>query len=190
MKTIDLLPKLKKQCSLKESLSLKLPNRIQTFKKFSSNIREENLFDYRVAWEPFGSDCIGGLAYYGSKEDILNLEKKVLNYLENLTGGRIETQHYALWLTDTNALLILFEDYDNVYPIEENVLMVKFGAWTDDILLPEVIETYLYLEESEINNTWKVGSEVYLKTNQKHEFLRTNMLKDLYDIWPKYQEDY
>lgn len=185
METINLLSKLKNNCIFDDT-SLKTPDKFQTLKRFISNIKEEQLFDIDCPWEPFGSDSVGGLAYYGSKENIIQLEQNILTYLANLSNSDIETQHYAIWYVKNNALLILYEDYDNDYPTQEDVLFIKFGSWTDDVLLPKVLNTYLYLEDAEVNKTWKVGNQIYSKTNSNHEELRQHMQQSLLTIWANY----
>lgn len=188
MKIINLLPELKNNCIFYDT-TLKIPDKFQTLKNFVSNIKEEQLFDTDYSWAPFGSDCVGGLAYYGSKENILELEQNILVYLEHLSDSNVETQHYALWYVGNYALLILYEDYDNDYPIQEDVLFIKFGSWTDDVLLPKVLNTYLYLDDAEINKTWKVGNKIYSKSNLTHEQLRQHMQQSLLFIWANYEKE-
>jgi hypothetical protein len=153
---------------IKPSKDFKWPNKVVTFKKFIEEIEMEEKF-YDGHWAPFGSDTEGGLAYFSKTTDVNKLEEKVLSYLENLEGGEVVDQYYARWDIDSGySILILYENYDSVFPRQENVLMVKCGAWMDDDNLPRVLEELSYLEDALVNKTWLIDDIVFDKENKEH----------------------
>lgn len=108
----------------------------------------DNLEDVQSIW---GSDCSGGLAYFGKKEDIEKIHQQTQNYLLKAKTFHVESQFYILWELGEYSLLTLYEDYaqalDNPYPAHDGVLCVFFGAWTDDNQLFQVIHKTTYFED-------------------------------------------
>jgi hypothetical protein len=96
--------------------------------------------DGEWSFKIFGGDCIGGIAYFGSKE---NIEKQIVSIKSYLL--KIKDEHDApfcfVWHTENGSMAILYEDYSRNTEVEliDGILSTKFGAWCDDDTLDIVI---------------------------------------------------
>lgn len=97
--------------------------------------------DSNWSFDTFGGDCIGGIAYFGSKE---NIEKQIVSIKSYLIKIKDEhdTPFCFVWHTESGSMVILYEDYSRTTEVEliDGILSTKFGAWIDDDTLDMVID--------------------------------------------------
>jgi hypothetical protein len=99
----------------------------------------------------WGTDSIGGIAYFGKNQDIFEVLQQARNYLLNSKTYHLEKQFLLLWTVDEYSLLNIYENYfdepDNPIPSHQSVLQVYFGTFCDDDLLLQVLNDQKYLDE-------------------------------------------
>jgi len=191
-KIVNLLPKV--EHLLEESESLVKPICIMG----EDHAEALEGLEFNVLYDPemyslFGTDCCGGLAYFGLNKDIKNIQEqadKYLKYFSDIPQSEDlewEGKFYALWEIGDYSLLILYEDYqddlENPYPVNSNVLFTKFGAWISDYQLPQIL--YLSQEEQKMHgNELLVGKEKFLVNNPIHQLLLNKFKDTMKIIWP------
>lgn len=193
-KVIELLPKVKHILDEHDSLAKPISVRgIETL-----NIVET--LEFEVLYDPesyslFGTDCCGGLAYFGLTKDIEDIQRQAEKYLDffNIAQDDDESKFYFLWTIGDYSLLILYENYqdevDNPYPTNSNVLLTKFGSWISDYPLGYILG--LSKEEHKSHgNDFLVGKKDFSENNSSHALLLNQAKELIKKIYPFDCEDY
>ncbi len=154
-------------------------------------ILEQNVFYDPSMYSLFGTDCCGGLAYFGLNKDIEDIARQADKYLEyfEFDPEDYESKFYFLWTIGDYSLLILYEDYqdelENPYPSNSNVFFTKFGAWISDYELPRIL--YLSSENHKAHgNHPLVGQDSFDDTNPSHNLLVNQFRDTMKIIWPTF----
>ncbi len=118
----------------------------------------------------WGTDWVGGIAYFGKTEDIEKIKEQTQIYFKKMNSRIAKNQFYLFWKLGDYSLLNLYEDYqaavDNPYPSEDNVLSVLFGAWCDDE------DLMCTLKEKEYIDHWSYGGKrVDLNNSEQYKLL-------------------
>lgn len=126
-------------------------------------------------FDTFGGDCIGGIAYFGLREDIEKQLGSIKSYLI-----KIKDEHDApfclVWHTEKGSLAILYEDYSRTTEVEliSGVLSTNFGAWVDDDPLDMVVKDittsieydFAFLGSEKLNIKEKNGKDAIKKAKK------------------------
>lgn len=142
---------------------------------------------YEPSYSMFGTDCVGGLAYFGKIADILQIKKQANNYLQKNKTTLI----YFLWEIENHALLLLYENYqaeiDNPYPKQDNVMFLDFGAWVGDHTLPDLLT--FNKDDRQIHGlNWYVGDDAFNDKKKSHQNLLLSFQKVLKIIYPAFSD--
>lgn len=142
---------------------------------------------YDPPYSIFGTDCLGGFAYFGKKEDMLEIKQQADIYLQKST----EPLSYFLWEAQEHALLLLYENYqekvDNPYPSQKNVMFLEFGAWISDYTLQYILT--LTKEQKKMHGSmWYIGKEMFNNSNQSHKNLLSTFMNTLTTIYPNFSD--
>lgn len=177
-KLIDVIPLIKNiwpHDIIKPQYGMSLPINVDDYEDKINH----TLCAHEYIW---GSDCIGGFAYFGLHTDMLKIQEQSNIYLQKLKKS-ISEQFYVMWNIGNYSLILLYEDYqnhiDNPYPSVNNVMMTPFGAWTDDVYLLDVLKEKLYWKEN-----WLVGDLPFDLNNEKHQQLLENFKNTIIKIDP------
>ena len=168
MDTQNILPQIEKIFPK----NIKMPEMAESLSK----LEEEDYIDYALegAKNIWGSDCLGGIAYFGKTENMKDILKQTKEYFEKMNSKHAENQFYLFWNLGDYSLLNLYEDYqasvDNPYPVNDNVLSILFGAWCDDDKLNKVLKDKKYLEDQ-----WSFGGGNVNLDDPKQKELLENM---------------
>ena len=135
----------------------------------------------------FGTDCLGGIAYFGLIKDIKDVQIQSDKYLSYFSNDNYYGKCYAMWEIEDYSLLLLYEDYqeklDNPYPVNSNVMSLQFGAWISDYNLLQVL--MLNEDERDMHGAeWFVGSEPFDEGNSTHQLLFTQFKPFINEICP------
>lgn len=150
-----------------------------------AKMEDKDFFEYileskEIIW---GSDTVGGLAYFGKKEEMENILKQSSTYLSKLSSRQVENQFYLYWNFDDYAMLLLYEDYseekENPYPHQENVLCVHFGAWLNDEKLWDILNEKFYVDDI---MHWNVSGIPFDEKITQHKTLLEEMKKFILTI--------
>lgn len=149
----------------------------------SNCLKNEELLESLEYFPPFGSDCIGGYAYFGTEASLNAHWEAVLNYIKSVSPKVIVLYPppiAARWaLSDNRGVIALYNDYDHRHimetPLTKNVLSMKFGAWVGDDNLTQVLK-------AKTADEWLVGKTPFIPNKSSHETLYTRASNTMDEI--------